>query len=69
MKKIDEIQQVEDEFFVYLIDGFCLPGPPPQHCFGERSVGEVKETMKRVVKCSCVDCKKQKKEGKSHAQK
>jgi Fe-S cluster assembly scaffold protein SufB len=45
------------DFFVYLKPGYSL-STPPQHCFGAETRAEIKETMKRVVACSCADCKR-----------
>ena len=56
--RIDEVRhEGSGEWFVYLVPGWCLdPGPNPQHCFGEDTRSAVRETMKRIVPCECVEC-------------
>ena len=58
-KRIDSIQQDEDEYFVYLKSGYRLDlGTPTdfQHCFGARTRLEIKQQMKDVRKCNCNSC-------------
>lgn len=60
-KRIDEIQNDEDEYFVYLKPGYKLDNGTPtdfQHCFGAYTKKDIREEMKNVVKCDCESCKK-----------
>ncbi|PCJ88312.1 MAG: hypothetical protein COA54_03340 [Thiotrichaceae bacterium] len=60
-KRINEIQKDEDEYFVYLKYGFQIQEGlhhSPVHCFGERTIRNIKETMKHVTICRCDECVK-----------
>ena len=54
---------MEPDIFVYLKKGYKLGsdysqcGSMCQHCFGEDSLKDVKETLTRVVICDCDTCK------------
>jgi hypothetical protein len=61
-KYIDSMEY-EPDIFVYLKAGFRLDsdfsqdGNKCQHCFGEDSIADVKQTLKTVVTCNCDQCK------------
>lgn len=57
-KRIDEIQNDEDEYFVYLKYGYCLRlGKYDwQHGFGAETKADIKEQMKMVEECTCRAC-------------
>lgn len=61
-KRIDEIEPVEDEYFVWLKRGYRLnldyskDGKACQHCFGAIDKKEIRETMEEVVSCDCDTC-------------
>lgn len=58
---IDQME-TEPDIFVYLKKGYKLgddfsqDGLRCQHCFGEDSIADVKETLKSVTKCNCDTC-------------
>lgn len=47
------VEENPGEWFVELKRGFQLDGA---HCFGEDSLKDVRETLKRVTKCRCEEC-------------
>jgi hypothetical protein len=51
-----EMLEREPDIFVSLKPGWRLEDA---HCFGEDTMAGVRETMKRVRKCKCEDCKKE----------
>jgi len=58
-KRIDEICDERGsggDFFVYLKPGWALSNPS-QHCFGAINRAEIKETMRRVYRCECDECR------------
>lgn len=58
-KRIDEIQQDDGEYFVYLKKGWKLHlGTPAdfQHCFGARTKTDIKKQMKCIESCRCNTC-------------
>ncbi len=55
--RIDEIRQEGDgEWFVYLTPGWCIDPLAPQHCFGEDTRAAIRQTMKTVRPCECIEC-------------
>lgn len=63
-KRIDEIEIVEDEYFVWLKKGYRLnldfsqDGKVVQHCFGAVTKADIRREMKDVVPCTCDTCTK-----------
>jgi hypothetical protein len=56
IESISDERENGGEFFVYLAPGYSFTNPP-QHCFGAESKREIRETMKRVQKCECGECR------------
>lgn len=56
-KRIDELCDERGgggDWFVYLKPGYRLGDA---HCFGEETLGEVRASMKLVVRCDCEECR------------
>lgn len=55
IEKLNDERASGGKYFVYLKPGFQYDGA---HCFGERTIGAVKNTMRRVTRCACAECLK-----------
>jgi hypothetical protein len=52
-RRIDQITGQAPELFVYLKPGYQYEG---QHCFGEDTKADIRNTMKMVKPCACDEC-------------
>lgn len=52
-RRIETLER-EPDIFVTLKPGYHMDGA---HCFGEDTMAAVTQTMKRVVKCDCTECR------------